>query len=436
MPMIRAVTEAHLLFEDTPKHQFDLILRNVHIDGRESAVDIAIKDQIIAAIGTGLDGEALDDFDAGGAYAFGGFVDTHIHLDKACILDRCTLCAGTLAEAVQQTAQAKSGFTESDVYARAAKVVEKAIIAGTTRMRSFVEIDPRAGFRSFEALKRIKADYAFAIDIELCAFAQEGLTQEPETYAMLDHALAHGADLVGGCPYTDPDPAKHVALIFDLAVKHNVAVDFHLDFDLQPDHTNLPAVVEHTMRHGWGGRVSIGHVTNLSAMPPEAVEAIGHSLAKAGIALTVLPATDLFLNGRGVQSLVPRGVAPAHQLARLGVVTTVATNNVLNPFTPFGDASLIRMANLYANIAQLSFDTDMQLVFDMVSKTANRLLNHPSALAVGAEATVVLLDCAGPVDAVREIARVIGSWKAGRQVVWNGRPNLFFPARVSDGGRV
>lgn len=433
MPMIHAVMEARLLFDNRPADQCDLIIRNVHLDGRTSCVDIAIKDQVIAAIGPSLSMDAVNDFDAGGAYAFGGFVDTHIHLDKACILDRCTLCAGTLAEAVQQTAQAKSGFNESDVYSRAAKVVEKAIIAGTTRMRSFVEIDPRAGFRSFDALKRIKADYAFAIDIELCAFAQEGLTQEPETYAMLDQALADGADLVGGCPYTDPDPAAHIALIFDLALKHDVAVDFHLDFDLQPDHTNLPAVIEHTERHGWGGRVSIGHVTNLSAMPPQTVDAIGQALARAGIALTVLPATDLFLNGRGIPSLAPRGVAPAHQLARLGVVTTVATNNVLNPFTPFGDASLIRMANLYANIAQLSFDADMQMVFDMVSKAGNRLMNHPAkaettTLEVGAQATLVLLDCAGPVDAVREIARVLGSWKAGRQTVWNGRPNLFFPA--------
>ncbi|HBF32714.1 MAG TPA: amidohydrolase [Rhizobium sp.] len=420
--------EPRLLFEDTPAEQYDLIIRNVRIDDQASTVDIAIKDQVIAAIGPGLRCNAVKDFDAGGAYAFGGFIETHIHLDKACILDRCTLCAGTLTEAVQQTAQAKSGFTESDVYSRAAKVVEKAIVAGTTHMRSFVEIDPRAGFRSFEALKRIKADYAFAIDIELCAFAQEGLTQEPETFAMLDDALAQGADLIGGCPYTDPDPAAHVALIFDLAVKHNVAVDFHLDFDLQPDSTNLPAVIEQTDRHGWGGRVSIGHVTNLSAMTPEAVDAIGHSLAKAGIALTVLPATDLFLTGRGVQTLVPRGIAPAHRLANLGVVTTVATNNVLNPFTPFGDASLIRMANLYANVAQLSFDADIQRVFEMVSSAGNRLLNRAAPLEVGSIATLVLLDCAGPVDAVREIARVIGGWKAGRKTFWNGRPSLFCPS--------
>ncbi len=61
-------------------------------------------------------------------------------------------------------------------------MVEKAISHGTVRMRTFVEIDPRAAFRSFEAIKRIKADYAFAIDIEICAFAQEGLTNESATF--------------------------------------------------------------------------------------------------------------------------------------------------------------------------------------------------------------------------------------------------------------
>ncbi|MCX8997077.1 amidohydrolase family protein [Rhizobiaceae bacterium BDR2-2] len=406
---------------------FDLVIRNARTDGAETPVDIAVKDGLIAAIGPGLRCEAVEETDVAGAYAFGGFVDSHVHLDKACILDRCAMCEGTLAEAVRETAKAKTGFTAEDVHARAARVVEKAISHGTTRMRSFVEIDPRAGFRSFEALKRVKADYAFAIDIELCAFAQEGLTQEPETLAMLDRALAEGADLVGGCPYTDPDPARHVALIFDLAEKHDVAVDFHLDFDLDPNRTNLPAVIDETERRGWGGRVSIGHVTNLSAMPADAVDAIGHRLAAAGIALTVLPATDLFLNGRGAETLVPRGVAPAHRLAAAGVVTSIATNNVLNPFTPYGDASLIRMANLYANVVQLSRDDDMRLVFSMVSTAAAHLLRAPSGLAVGTEATVVLLDCPDPAAAVREVARVIGGWKRGRRSFWNGRMSLFPP---------
>ena len=355
----------------------DLVIRNVRIEQHGPLVDIAVSNGRIAAIESNFRCEAVEQTDAGGLFAFPGFVDSHVHLDKACILDRCTICEGTLAEAIRETARAKAGFTEADVYARAARVVEKAISHGTTRMRTFVEIDPRAGFRSFEAIKRIRADYAFAIDIEICAFAQDGLTNEPETVAMLDEALVKGADLVGGCPYVDPDPARHVSLIFDLAEKHGVAVDFHLDFDLDPGHTDLPAVISETVRRGWQGRVCIGHVTNLSAMEPCAVAAIAERLAEAGIALVTLPATDLFLTGRQQDRLVPRGVAPAHRLSSAGVVTAIATNNVLNPFTPYGDASLMRMANLYATIAQLARPAEVADVFAMVGCGAARIIGTP-----------------------------------------------------------
>ncbi len=399
---------------------YDLLIRNVRIREDGDLVDIAVQGDKIAAIESRMRCDAVSDVDGEGCFAFGGFIDTHIHLDKACILDRCTICEGTLAEAVKETARAKAGFDEDDVYARAARVVEKAISHGTTRMRTFVEIDPRAGFRSFEAIKRIRADYAFAADIEICAFAQDGLTNEPETYDLLDAALSNGADLVGGCPYTDSSPSRHVDMVFALAAKHNVSVDFHLDFSLDPDRTDLPKVIESTLRHGWQGRVSIGHVTNLSAMPQARVLTIADSLAKARIALSVLPATDLFLMGRGYDRLVPRGVAPAHLLAKSGVVTSIATNNVLNPFTPYGDASLIRMANLYANVAQLSRDDEMSLVFNMVSQ-----LDGNTHLQPGGEATIVLLDSTGPRAAVREVARVVVGWKRGRKSFDNGHPMLY-----------
>jgi cytosine/creatinine deaminase len=418
---------------------FDLLIRNARLDesrrdqprlsetpfDKVGTVDIAIRDGRIAAIGQDLAATAGTIVEAAGAFACTGFTDSHVHLDKACILDRCTICEGTLSEAVRQTARAKAGFTEEDVYARAARVVEKSIVNGTMRMRTFVEIDPRAGMRSFEAIKRIRADYAFAIDIEICAFAQEGLTNEMETYAMLDQALGEGADLVGGAPYVDPDPKGQIGLIFDLAEKHGVAVDFHLDFDLSPERSNLEAVIEETVRRGWQGRVALGHMTSLSALPTADVIALAPRLRDAGIAITVLPATDLFLNGRGADHLVPRGVAPAHLLAEHGVLASIATNNVLNPFTPYGDASLVRMANLYANVAQISRDEDMRMAFDMVGRLPAAIMGHSHELREGAAADIILLECQTPADAIRENARVLWGCKNGRPTFEAPRPTIF-----------
>ncbi|OHV78332.1 amidohydrolase family protein [Rhizobium sp. LCM 4573] len=402
----------------------DLLLRNARISQRSGVIDIAIHDGLIVEMRPEIRCDAVDEEDIDGKFAFSGFVDSHIHLDKACILERCSICEGTLDEAVRETAKAKAGFSEEDVYERASALVRQAIVHGTNRMRTFVEIDPRAGMRSFEAIKRVRERYAFAIDIEICAFAQEGLTQEPETEDMLDEALRAGADLIGGCPYTDHRPEEHVRRIFALAKRHDVDVDFHLDFHLDPARTDLPSVIEATLANGYGGRVTIGHVTNLSALDPSDRSAVGRKIAEAGIALTVLPATDLFLMGHGNVSNIPRGIAPAHLLSADGVRTAIATNNVLNPFTPFGDASLARMANLYANVMQLSRDADIGHVFQMVSGQAAAIMRIPYGLRVGGPADIVVLDAANPLSVVRSSAATLAGWKAGRKTFVRPKANI------------
>jgi hypothetical protein len=116
--------------------------------------------------------------------------------------------------------------------------------------------------------------------------------------------------------------------------------------------------VEHVCRrtdeYKYGGRVTIGHVTKATSLAPDNFESMAHRLAGSGVALTVLPSTDLFLMGRHHKHdhNITRGVVPAHKLIHHGVNCALSSNNVLNPFTPFGDCSLMRMANLYANIAQ------------------------------------------------------------------------------------
>ncbi|RUT31415.1 amidohydrolase [Arsenicitalea aurantiaca] len=401
---------------------FDLVLANARIDGASEPLDIGIARGRIEALERGLAGRGPT-IALSGRYAFPGFVETHIHLDKAGILGRCPICEGTLSEAIALSAAAKPGFTEADVFERASRVLERAIGHGTTLLRTFVEVDPRAGLRSLAAILRLRETYASLIEIEICAFAQEGLTQEMETYALLEAALEQGADLVGGCPYTDPDPARHVTLIFDLAQKYDVAVDFHIDFDLRPEASNLGPVIAETHRRGYQGRVSIGHATSLSALPPEALAGLSGRLAEAGIALTVLPATDLYINGRDSTHLVPRGVAPAHAMA--GMTRAIATNNVLNPFTPFGDASLLRMANLYANLAQLGGDAALADVFGMVGAEAARLMGRSYGLAPGGPATLVVLDAPDAITALRELAQPLAGWKDGHQTFRRPTPEVY-----------
>ena len=411
----------------------DLILREGRVGAfGDATIDIGIAGGRIVEIARKIVGDGPE-MPLGGRFVHSGFVDTHIHLDKSCILDRCRCEQGTLQEAIAQVAAAKRAFTEEDVYARGRRTLEKAIVQGTTHMRTHVEVDPRVALRSFNAIRRLKRDYAFAIDLQICVFPQEGLLNDPGAEELLVEACENGADLIGGCPYTDSDPHGQIARIFDIAERFNFDIDFHLDFDLDPSWMHLDEVCRQTELRGRGGRVAIGHVTKLSMLAPDALARIGRRLADCGVALTVLPATDLFLMGRGHEHSVPRGVAPAHRLLEQGVACSLATNNVLNPFTPFGDCSLVRMANLYANVAQAGTPRELAACFDMVTGLPARLMNLVGyGVAVGNPADIVVMDCADAVAAVAEIAPQIMGLKRGRMSFAREPATIFRPDHLGE----
>ena len=164
----------------------DLILRNAHIAGRESegAFDIGIQSGRIAAIAKRLAAEG-ETIDAAGRLVAPGFVETHIHLDKSRILDRCRSDSGDLEEAIAEVAAAKKGFTAEDVHARGAATLERAILNGTTHMRTHLEVDPGIGLRGFDGILPLVREYAWAIDLEICIFPQEGLLNNPGTDALM-----------------------------------------------------------------------------------------------------------------------------------------------------------------------------------------------------------------------------------------------------------
>ncbi len=408
------------------KTAFDLIFRRAVTLESAHPVDIGISAGRIAAIAPRLESVARE-IHCDGRLVLPGFVDTHIHLDKACLLGRCGHHHGSVAEAIQAVAAMKRDFTVEDVYQRGARVLERAILAGTTRMRTHVEIDPRIGLRGFEAIKALKRDYAWAIDLSLCVFPQEGLTNDPGAEELLVAALRDGGEAIGGCPYMDTDPMAHLEKLFDLAADFDLDVDLHLDFDLDPSWWHLDEVCRQAERRNYQGRVAIGHATKLSALPPAEFDAAAVKLARAGVAVTVLPATDLYLMGRDATHLVPRGLTLAHKLVERGVVCSVATNNVQNPFTPFGDASLLRMANFYANVAQAGIG-EFDACLDLVTKWPARLMNLPDyGIAPGNPADLIVLDTSSARGAIAELPDVLMGFKNGQQVFERQKAVLIRP---------
>jgi cytosine deaminase len=404
----------------------DLIIHNTRLAGG-SLVDIGIAGGRIVAVEPAISADARQ-YDAGGNLACGGLVETHIHLDKTRIIDRCPPEDGRSANAVPRVAAVKHSFTEQDVYERASATLENCIKHGTQRMRTHVELDGGVEMRSFDALEQLRRDYAWAIDIELCVFPQEGLTNNKRSDELLVQALKRGARVIGAAPNYDPDSAGQIHRIFDLAREYDTDIDMHLDSGNSPADMDIHLVCALTKKYRLGGRVAVGHGCKYSMMPPADLRKLAAEIADAGVAVTVLPATDLYMMGRDQDHSVRRGVADANLLVENGVNCSISSNNILNPFTPMGDGNLIRIANMQANVCQIGEPHRLRECFAMLTDRSARLMNLPDyGIEVGNPADVVVFDAATPEQAVAEVRAPLVAFKRGVLTVTRPRAELHRP---------
>jgi cytosine deaminase len=213
-----------------------------------------------------------------------------------------------------------------------------------------------------------------------------------------------------------------------LAREYDVDLDLHLDVGDNPAHMDVYRVLDLTEQYNRGGRVVVGHMAKLSLLPPSELAALAGRLRDAGIAVTVLPATDLYLMGRERDHAVVRGVADATFLSANGLTCSLSSNNILNAATPYGDCSLIRIANLQANVLQIAAPAELRELFLMLTERSAKLLNLKDyGLTPGNPADLVLIDAATPEQAVAEIRPPLTVWKRGRQTVIRHPPELLVP---------
>ncbi|WP_433784780.1 amidohydrolase family protein [Actinomycetospora sp. CA-101289] len=358
------------------------LLTDVRTRTADGPVDVAVVDGRITAVGADLEhpGPVVN---GAGRLVLPGLVEPHLHLDKAMLGAEVV---GSLDDAVARTAERKASFTPDDVRTRATDVLERAHAAGTTRVRTPVDVDPTVGLTSLEVLLELRDAWAGRIAIQVVAFPQERIAARPGTRDLLVEALRRGADVLGACSYAEDDVdacRDHVRDVLDLAAQHGVPVDVHADFAAgadDPRHDLAAEIAAMTHAAGLDGHVVLGHVTTLAALDADRRRRTADALAVAGVGVVVLPPTDLYLVGAS---------APVRELRDAGVRVACSSNNVRNAFTPFGTVDAFDTALILGHMQGVDPDT----LLDLTTGDAAALLGDPAHDVVpGARADLVLLD--------------------------------------------
>lgn len=402
---------------------YDLVLRRALITQDGAPTDIAVIDGTIDVVGdVPPHASARETIDCDGLVVVPGFIEPHLHLDKALLNGMGRRPAQTLADAIEVTGELKRDFTRDSVRARALRVLRWAVGNGTTLIRAHPDVDPVVGLIGLDVMLELRESQKHLVDLQVVAFPQEGIERAPGTHALLREALLRGADVVGGCTYNEADVdacRRHIDTVLGLAVEFGVPADLHADFadDTADGRFALAgALAEATRQHGLGGRVTLGHVTSLAGRPPAERAEVVALLAEAGVAVVALPATDLYLGGRGDAQAVRRAVAPVRELIDGGVVTAYSSNNVRNAFTPFGNADMLDIGQLLAQTCHMGGPADTARILRMATTEAARVTGVHDGYGIhpGARADLVVLG-------TRRHADVLADRPERRWVVKRGR---------------
>ncbi|MDQ1715854.1 MAG: cytosine/creatinine deaminase [Frankiaceae bacterium] len=396
-----------------------MLIRNARTLQRPDGCDLAIADGVITAVldsgtGVGTQEPAADAVDVGGKVVLPATVDAHVHLDKAYLMSHADAAGAidpTLPSAIASVVALRPLVSAQSVADNARRAVDALSRNGTTAARAQVEIDPAIGLDMVALHQQLAAEARSRIHLQLVAFPQRGLGS-PAMRAALSDAMRAGADVVGGCPYVDDDPAAHLDLVFALAEKHGTPIDLHLDFTDEPSASLIALVADRTRAHGMAGAVTIGHVTSLAAMPPDEQQRAFDVLAALDIALVALPVTDMFLAGHGEPG--QRSIAPVERAVRSGVRVAIGNNNIGNPFAPFGNANLLHAAWLTGIVRRLgSLDERGHLLAAVTTGPASILGLTAHGTAVGERADLVVLDCDDVSTAVLQAPVALATIRGG-----------------------
>ena len=225
-----------------------LLIKNAKLRNQEALVDIAIDGGLIQAVGKDVGQQADRVIDAGGALVTPALIDPHIHLDKVNIFDVVRKNeSGTLKEAIEIIWDKKKTYTDEDVLERSSDVVYKALKNGTLFMRTHVDVDTIGGLKPLSGVAKLKEKFKDVMDIQIIAFPQEGIIQDPGCDKLMYEAMENGCTIVGGMPANEKTPADslaHVKLCFDIAEKYDADIDMHVDETDDPFYRTLEMVAD------------------------------------------------------------------------------------------------------------------------------------------------------------------------------------------------
>lgn len=400
-----------------------LLLTGALVPGREAPTDVLLDASGVLALGPdawvpppqegGVAAPRIVNVD--GHLLLPAPAEPHAHLDKALLYERAANPPGDLGAAVEASRRLYPTMTPDDLRERALRALSIAVRRGVTLVRTHVNVEEGLGTTAIATLLDVAREVRGELDLEVVALTGFPVTggEGATNRALLEEALALGADVVGGAPALDPRPAEAVRLLVAAAAAAGRPIDLHLDETLDPTSTTLTVFAGEVAAHGLGGRAVASHCVSLGQQDPEVVRETARMLVDTGIAVVTLPQTNLALQGLAHPTRTPRGTAPVRLLREAGVTVAGGGDNWRDMFNPVGRIDPLETASLLVSVLHLTPED----AYRCVSDHARTALGRPSGeIRVGAPAELLAVRAGSVAEAVADGSEQRTVIHAGRVV--------------------
>ena len=378
---------------------YDLIIKNARLKDDAASVDVGLKGGNIRNLGEiRRKGKDQREIDAGNNLVISGFVNSHTHLDKADLLSQMkpSQFGGTLEENRKLIQKFKMNYTVSGIKERAGKVIREMISHGITAIRTQVDVDPTAKLLPLTAICELREEYTGMVDIEICAFPQEGVLR-PGARDLIEQALNNGADILGGLPLvekTEKEQKEHINILFEIAKKYDRDMEVQIDESNNPRDFMLPYLIERTIEEDYQGRVSATHCISLSKVDNETANRVIKRLKEADMNIIITPSCNLITSFPEMEGSRPfNSITMVKELVENGVNVAMGTDNIRDIFYPLGNGSMIREMHVLSTTTRMSSVDDVDNIFAMASLNGAKIMGIDYGVTVGGPADLLVTNC-------------------------------------------
>jgi cytosine deaminase len=342
--------------------------------------------------------------DAQGKLVTESFVNPHLHLCKVYtrqLMDDEALTGyhaegmGKAMTTIELAARVKEKYAEEWIIKNVRRALAQAALYGNTHIRAFADVDSKARLEGIKALIRAREEFKGIVEIQVCAFAQDGLARETGASALMRQAMEMGADVVGGIPwieYTESDLLAHIKEVFDLAQEFDKDVSMLVDDAGDAGLRSLEAMAVEAIRRGYQARALAHHARAMALYPQPYFQKVAALLKKAQMAVVSDPHTG-----------------PLHarvkELLEEGVTVCLGQDDISDGYYPFGRNNMLEVAFLAAHLLWMTTQREIETLYDMITTHAARAMNFSNhSLKVGAPANLVVLSAPNVLEALRDHA--------------------------------